>query len=315
MIEQLLTIARNTFTESIRQPIFLVLVLLGGAALVLNPALTAYTMEDDNKLLVDLSLSTILLVGLMLAAFSATSVLASELENRTVLTVVSKPVARPIFVLGKYLGVLAAIALAFYVLSLVFLLTCRHGVMSTASHRFDGPVLLFGTLAAVIALGVATLGNYLYRWVFSSTMIVGLALAGTVAIALVLVINKQWAFQSPLTEFTAHDGRLVQIILGLGMVFQSVAILAAVAIAASTRLGQIMTLVISAGVFLMGLITNSFSQLINDRLKIPQGLGAAASLQAIAGMDLPLHLKLTYSLGKVLYLLFPNLQFLWPADA
>src|SRR5690606_12711147 len=81
MIEQLLTIARNTFTESIRQPIFLVLVLLGGAALVLNPALTAYTMEDDNKLLVDLSLSTILLVGLMLAAFSATSVLASELEN------------------------------------------------------------------------------------------------------------------------------------------------------------------------------------------------------------------------------------------
>lgn len=315
MLEQLLTIARNTFTESIRQPIFTVLVLLGALGLLLSPALAGYTMSDDNKLMVDMSLSTILFACLLLAAFTATGILAREVENRTVLTVVSKPVSRPVFVLGKYLGTAAAIALAFFVLSLIFLFTRRNGVMSTASDQFDVPVILLATVASLVALGVSTLGNYLYRWVFCSTFMVSLTIAEAIAALLLLVVSKSWALQSPLTAFSADGGSLIQVLLALVLIFEAVLLLTAVAIAASTRLGQIMTLVICAAVFLIGLGTNSLSQLVNSRLHVPTALGLGDSFHAIISANVSFAAKIGYMLAKLLYLLFPNLQFLWPADA
>lgn len=281
MMQQVLTISRNTYIESIRQPIFVVLILVAALAIVLNPSLAAYTLDDDNKLLIDLGLSSLFLAGLFLAAFTATGVLSREIENRTVLTVVSKPVARPLFVLGKYVGVAAAILLAMWTLSLVFLLTKRHGVMQTASDPFDQPVLVFGLMAALIALLVAAIGNYFYHWVFTSTLVLSLAALETFAWILVLLLNKQWTIQSPLTDL---DG---QLIIALVLVFQAVLVITAIAVAASTRLGQVMTLLICWVVFTLGLVSESI-------------LGEWASQYWIA------HLFVS---------LTPNLQFLWHADA
>jgi ABC-2 type transport system permease protein len=315
MFTQLTTIAHNTFTESIRQPIFVVLILLGSLAMVINPQLAAYTMEDDNKLLIDMGLSTIFLVSLLLAAFTATGVFSNEIENKTVLTVVSKPVGRPLFVVGKYIGISAAIATAFFLLSIAMIFTIRHRVMSTASDHFDMPVILLGFGGAFLALTVATVANYLYGRVFSSTFTVCLLITQTAAFALVLVIDKNWALQSPVTEFIAHDGELAQVGVGLGLVFQAVLVLTGVAVAASTRLGQVMTLLICIGVFLLGLASNSLSQMVNMRLSIPAGTDYYQSLSAIFSADIALYQKVVYSAAKLIYMVIPNLQFFWPADA
>ena len=315
MLQQLVNIAHNTFTEAIRQPIFVVLVLLGALALILNPQLAAYTMEDDNKLLIDLGLSTIFLVSLLLAAFTATGVFANEIDNKTVLTVVSKPVSRPLFVLGKYLGIALAIAVAYFLLSMVILLTIRHRVMSTASDHVDMPVVLFGLGGALIAVIFATSANYLYNKVFTSTLTVALLVTQVVALGLVLVINKQWQIQSPLHEFTAHEGEMTQVVIGLGLVFQAVLVLTGVAVAASTRLGQVMTLLICVGVFLLGLASNSLSQLVNTKLSIPVDTNYYQSLAAIFQAGLALYQKGVYAAAKFIYMLAPNLQFFWPADA
>ncbi len=314
---QLLTIARNTFTEAIRQPIFTVLVLLGMLALALNVSLAAYTFEDDNKILIDLGLSTVFLVGLFLAAFTATGVLAAEVESRTVLTVVSKPVARPLFVAGKLLGVAGAIALAFFVLSLVFAFTVRHGVLQTASHRLDMPVLTLTGGALVAAVAFAGLGNYLYRWVFTSTFIGSLAVTQSLAAAMLLLIDSNWRFQSPLATL-AHpeaDPSMAQIAIALVMVFQAVMILTAIAVAASTRLGQIMTLMICVGAFLLGLVSNSFSQWVDEELGVPRGTQVFETFAAIFTADAGLGQQALYLIAKLAYLVLPNLQFLWPADA
>ncbi|MFP4224142.1 MAG: ABC transporter permease [Phycisphaeraceae bacterium] len=315
MFEQLLTIARNTFTEAIRQPIFVVLVLLGLIAMVLNPAVVNYTLADDNKILTDIGLSTILLVSLFVAAFTASGVLSSEIESRTVLTVVSKPVARPIFVLGKYLGVAGAIAIAFLILSLMFVLTLRHGVIQTVRDQFDQPVWLMGSLAVLGSFALAALGNYLFRWVFTSTLTLALAVSLTVATGLVLLISPDWQVQSPLTEFTAHDGRLAQITLGLVLVLEAVMLLAGVAVAASTRLGQIMTLLVCLGVFALGLSMESLSNLVDARLNLPGGVGLGESLTAVLAAEVPMGLKMVYTLAKLVYVIAPDLQFFWPADA
>lgn len=318
MFRQLLTISRNTFTESIRQPIFTVLTLVSALALILGPSLSSYSMETgdgDKKILVDMGLSTLFITGMLLAAFSATGVLSREIEERTVLTVVSKPVNRPIFVLGKFLGVAGAILLAYWVLSLLFMGTYRHGVMSTARDDFDVPVILFNLIAAVIALGVAAGGNYLYRWVFTSTFIKTLAVTMTLGFLCILVVGKGGVIQSPLHEFVEHNGELTQIAIGLVMVFQAILILTAVAIAVSTRLGQVMTLLICIATFLLGVVSSSLSGKVNQELALPADLDVFQSLVAVVNANLPFATKAVYLITKLVYLLVPNLQFLWPADA
>ena len=318
MIRQLLTIARNTFTESIRQPIFTILLLVAALGLVINPSLSAYSMETgdgDRKLLVDMGLSMVFLTGMLLAAFTATGVLRQEIEQRTVLTVVSKPVARPIFVLGKFLGVAGAIFLAYWVLSLLFMGTYRHGVMSTARDDFDTVVIFLNLLAGLIALGIATASNYLYRWSFTSTFVKSLAVTMTVAFLGVLVLGPGWELQSPLHEFSANHGEFGQVMVGLVMIFEAVMILTAIAVAVSTRLGQVMTLLVCISAFLLGVASSSLSGKVNQALSLPIDLGVFDSLQAVFQANLPWATKLVYSFTKLLYLVVPNLQFLWPADA
>jgi ABC-type transport system involved in multi-copper enzyme maturation permease subunit len=315
MFQQVITIARNTFTESIRQPIFAVLILVGILGLALNLQLAAYTFDDDNLLLVQFGLSTILLVCLLLAAFTATSVLSEEIETRTVLTVVSKPVPRPVFVLGKYLGVTGAITLAMWVLSIVFLMTLRHRVMTTARDDLDGPVLLFASLALLGSIAAATLANYLYRKVFTSVLVKSLAGAMLLAFLGVLLFAKGFEFQSPVTELLANNQLMLECMVALVIVLGAVWVLTAVAIAASTRLGQVMTLMICLGVFLVGLISGSLDRLVEQQLGLGTTLGPAQTYQAIFASEVGLGLKTVYVMLQTLYLVLPNLQLFWPADA
>src|SRR5690606_29714011 len=114
MFNKLWAVTVNSFTETIRQPIYGILVLVTVGLLVFNVGIAGYTLEDDNKLLKDLGLSTLLLSGLFISAFSASGILSQEIENKTVLTVVSKPISRPVFLLGKFAGLAGALAVAFY---------------------------------------------------------------------------------------------------------------------------------------------------------------------------------------------------------
>ena len=91
MFQRFYTVALNTFVETIRQPIYGVILLATATLLILNVSLAAFTLDDDDRLLLDLGLSTLLLSGLFLSAFSAAGVLSREIENKTVLTVISKP--------------------------------------------------------------------------------------------------------------------------------------------------------------------------------------------------------------------------------
>jgi ABC-2 type transport system permease protein len=279
----LFTLARNAYLESIRQPIHAVLICAAVFALVLNVNVAGYTLEDDNKLLVDLGLSTLFLTGLLMAAFTATSVLSREIENKTVLTVVSKPVPRPLVVLGKFLGVVGAIATAYWLLAVVFLLTVRHRVQSSvrAEDIFDGPVVTFGLLAILLTFVIAGLANYLYRWPFPSTFSLVAAVAATAAWGLVSCIGRTWGLQSPAADFDP------QLAIGLALVFEAIVVLTAIAIAASTRLGQIATLLVCVGVFLVGLVGEYF---------LTVAAAGRAWLRPLAAV-------------------VPNLQFFWPADA
>jgi len=279
----LLTLARNAFIESIRQPVHTVLICSGILALLLNVNVAGYTLEDDNKLLIDLGLSTLFLSGILVAAFTATSVLSKEIERKTVLTVISKPVARPLVVIGKFLGVAGAVAIAYWLLAAVFLLTVRHRVQASVREEdiFDPVVVSFSLLAIVLTFLIAGLANYLYQWSFSATFAVSGAILATGALAVVSCISRFWRLQSPWTDFDP------QLLIGLLLIFEAIVVLTSAAIAASTRLGQIPTLLVCIGVFLVGLVGEYFASV------------------TLAGQ--------TWLLGMATVI--PNIQFFWPADA
>lgn len=259
MLLQIATIARNTFVESIRQPIFFIMVLVAGILQLFTTWSTGFAMgytesgevSGDNKLLFQVGLASVFVCGTLLAAFVATAVVSREIENKTVLTVVSKPVARPSVVVGKFIGVALSMLLALLPMVIFLLMGLRHGVLSTAGDELDQPVLTFTFGALFLAMTIAGACNFFYGWYFSQTCMLILAPLLTLGYVMVLLLNKGWAWQPIGKEF------LPQITLACAGVVLAVLVLTAVATAVSTRLGQVMTIVVCAGVFVFGLLTNS----------------------------------------------------------
>ncbi len=250
MFGQTLAIIRNTFFESIRQPILLVMLVVATIGLIFCNLLAGFTMEDDQRMMVDLGLSTVFLCGTLLAAFIATNVLNREIENLTALTVISKPVARPIFVLGKFLGVAGALVLATVYLSFVFLLVEMHGVLETVRQPIHLPVIVFGVGAGGLGVAAALWCNYFYGKVFSSTVICLVTPLAGLAYLFSLMFDTGFNVQSISVSF---DGQLW---LALTSIMMAILVLTAIAIAASTRLGQVLTLCTTLGIFLMGMLSD-----------------------------------------------------------
>lgn len=255
---QIITIAKNTFVESVRQPIYFVIIMLCAIFQIFSTWSAAYSMgytetsevSGDNKVLLDIGLATIFVCGMLLAAFVATAVISREIERKTVLTVVSKPISRTAVVLGKYLGVAGAITIAVITMVTFLLMGIRHGVMSTASDEPDMPVILFSFLAIGLSIGIGAWCNFFYGWAFTQTSTMLMCPLMLIAYVLVLLINKHWEMQAIGTDF------MPQISLACLALLLAQLVMTAIATAASSRLGQVMTIVICSGVFVFGLLSN-----------------------------------------------------------
>jgi ABC-type transport system involved in multi-copper enzyme maturation permease subunit len=115
-------IARMGAKEAQTQPLFWGEIVLGSLALLLFALIPYNTFGDDLKVMKDSGLTLITVLGILLAVWSASVSIADELEGRTALTLLSKPVTRRQFILGKFLGVLAPVYVLCVVLGTVFLL-------------------------------------------------------------------------------------------------------------------------------------------------------------------------------------------------
>lgn len=256
---QALSIARNAFVESLRQPVLMILVLLSGIVQAFNTANTGFAMgmesttevKGDDKLLLDIGLASVFVLGTLIAGFIATAVMSREIENKTVLTVVSKPIGRPTLVIGKYLGVSGAILIASLTMLLFLLIAIRHGVMSTSADELDQPVFTFTLSAIFISLGVAAWCNFYYGWNFPQTVVTLLLPLLSIAYVMILLLSKEWKWQE-----LGHDFK-PQVAVASGCLVLAILVLTAIATAASTRLGQVMTIATCVGAFAMALLSNS----------------------------------------------------------
>jgi hypothetical protein len=283
---KLFTIAKNTFIETLRQPVYAIIIIAALFLFFLSPSLTMYTMSDDNKLLREIGLSTLFLASLFIAIFSASGAVAEEIENKTITTVLSKPVQRPIFIIAKFLGVSAAVILAHYICTIALLMTIRHGVLESASDTHDWTVV--GTAAVVVggAFLLSAFFNYVYDWKFSSTAIVLTGIFATLGIVFLSFIDRNWQFNP------ADNGMNTVDIYGSVLLLLAAIIIVALAVALSARFNIVVTLSACIGIFLLGLVSDyTFGRLAEKQV---------------------LWAKLWATIGRYLV---PNLQIFWISDA
>lgn len=118
-------VAANTFLEAVRQKVFAVLllfavVLLGGANYFAE-----FSFQEQFKFLKDLGYATISLTGLLVGLLGAAQLIPAEIERRTILTALCRPLRRWEFVAGKYLGLVSLLGVMLAIMGVVFWFVLR----------------------------------------------------------------------------------------------------------------------------------------------------------------------------------------------
>jgi ABC-type transport system involved in multi-copper enzyme maturation permease subunit len=135
-------IGRTTSKEAMSQPLFYVLLAIGVFGLLLFPFVPYNTLGEDIKMLKDEGLTLIMVLSIIMALWTASVSIADEIEGRTALTLLSKPVSRREFILGKFLGILVPVAIMFLVLGALFLASVSFKVVYDARESaLDDPTV------------------------------------------------------------------------------------------------------------------------------------------------------------------------------
>lgn len=266
--------------ELIRQPIFLLL-MTGSVLFEIFLAVPYYfAFGDEPKLVENSALAVMLLTGLFGAVLSASVSLAREIRSGTALAVLSKPVGRAQFLLAKFAGLAAALTVLTYANMVGVLLASRMSFDAYGQTDLSA-IMIFGAGIA-IAYALAGFSNFFLRRPFVSDAVLAFVVMTTFAAFVIFQFTTQ---QQSLGTQGSVDWRLVP--AGILILF-ALWILAALALACSTRFDTIATLAICSGIFLLGLM----SDYLFGR--------PAAQGERWASM---------------LYSLIPNWQLFWLADA
>ncbi len=265
--------------ELIRQPVFLLLMTISAGFEISLAVPYYFAFGDEPKLVKNSVLAVMLLSGLFGAVLSASSSLAREIRSGTALAVLSKPVGRAQFLLAKFFGVAGALALLTYVNTITALLTSK--MAFDAYGDTDKVALAIFGGGMVLAYLTGAFSNYFLRRPFVSDTVLGMVLFLTVAVVLIVQFTEQ---ESGLGKLGAVDWRMIPAAV---LILFALLILAALAIACSTRLDTIPTLAICSALFLAGLMSDYL-------------FGRHAG---------------TSWVSSVLYSVVPNWQLFWLADA
>ena len=131
------TIALATAKEAVAQPLYMLALIIGACLLLLYIYIPYNTFGEDVKMYKDSSLMTIMVLAILVAVWTASVSVADEIEGRTALTLLSKPISRREFVLGKFLGIVWANFLMFVILGAWMLILVSYKVVYDARETVE----------------------------------------------------------------------------------------------------------------------------------------------------------------------------------
>ena len=147
-------IARTVFLEVIRDRILYLVALFALLMVMAAVLLPEVAAGAEDKILLDLGLAGIHLLSVIVAVFVGTGLINKEIEKRTVLVLIAKPVSRAAFIVGKHLGLTAVLAVLIAALGIIFMaVLTAHGVAFPVGSV--GLALVFMVLEAALLVAVA----------------------------------------------------------------------------------------------------------------------------------------------------------------
>ncbi len=125
MPDRILSIAANTFRETIRNKIMYAILAFALLVIGLSYFLADLSVGELTRIIVDVGLACIHFFGVIVAVFIGITLVNQEMERRTVYLILSKPVRRWEFVVGKAAGLSGTLALIVLVMAVVLFLVHR----------------------------------------------------------------------------------------------------------------------------------------------------------------------------------------------
>jgi ABC-type transport system involved in multi-copper enzyme maturation permease subunit len=169
---KILAIARNTAREALRNKVLYSI--LGFAVLVVGVAALfgSASIGNQMKFVKDFALAAISIFGVVIAVTLGVNMLSKELGRRTILNILSKPVGRWQFIVGKFLGLAATVAVVVLLMTAALV-----GIVAAFEGTFD-TALIVGGVAVLLELSIVV-GIAL----FFSAVVVTPTLAGMFTVA------------------------------------------------------------------------------------------------------------------------------------
>lgn len=175
-LKHIAIIAQNTFRESIRDKILYNIVFLAIALTLFSIVLGEWSVFDRSYVIKSTTLSVMSLSGLLISIFVGISLVQKEIQRRTVLTLLSKPISRAAFIIGKYFGLLAVVAVHLMILTVLFYLMLLVTGAEPTAGLLTAIYLIFCEMAVVIA--VALLFSSFSSTILSALFTLGVYFAG-----------------------------------------------------------------------------------------------------------------------------------------
>lgn len=110
-MKSILAIAKVTFIEQIRNRLYLIILFFGGSILAASLLLGTLAPGYKVRVVFDLGLVAIELFGLTTAIFGAVSLVVQEIESKTIYLLLTRPLPRSSYIIGRYLGLLGAVVM------------------------------------------------------------------------------------------------------------------------------------------------------------------------------------------------------------
>ncbi|OGQ29754.1 MAG: hypothetical protein A3D29_02655 [Deltaproteobacteria bacterium RIFCSPHIGHO2_02_FULL_42_44] len=170
-------IAVITFKEGIRNRAIYGISIFALLLLGANLLISSMIMQEVGKVAVDMALSTVSFAGLLLVLFVGINLMAKDLDKKTIYMVLSRPISRPQYILGKFLGMALQILTTISILSIFAIISIFMVKLSYPGYfsRFSWPPILLAISFITISLILLSALTFLFAS-FSSTSFITLIL-------------------------------------------------------------------------------------------------------------------------------------------
>lgn len=270
-------IFKYTLKYCLRQPLYFVVLVLSLILIGLFPLLSAFTFNEQIKMVFDSSMALILTFSFLLGILLSDGLIYREISTGNIMVLLSKPVEKQVLLLGKMAGLVFSLSIYILICCFASLISCY---IAIDQFNLNFSIFYVYYILLFIASGFGMLKNFLYRTSFISVAV----------IIILLFLGLQFSYlyvKSP--DFFINNGfELLTLIKAMFLLVPAVYIISAISIFVSTRFGLIVNMLICFSIFVLGLISDYL-------------FGEYVRNQSI--------------FFSFIYAVVPNWQFFWVTDA